>query len=55
MKEKQAKTIFLSKEALNVADKLRKKVAPAPSLCAYLSHQLETILTTKTKQNVKTN
>lgn len=51
MKTKQAKTIFLSTEALNAADKLRKKAEPAPSLCAYLSHQLETILTKKTNKN----
>lgn len=50
MKTKQAKTIFLSKEALNVADKLRKKLAPAPSLCSYLSYELESLLTTKTKK-----
>ena len=49
MKTKQAKTIFLSTEALNAADKLRKKAEPAPSLCAYLSHQLETLLTKKQK------
>lgn len=46
---KKPKTVFLSPEAISKAEQLRIKQQPAPSLCSYLSYQLEQLLTKKTK------
>ena len=54
MKQKP-KTIFLSDQAIANADRLRLKQQPPPSLCSFLSYQLENLLTKKQPKNVKTN
>jgi|LakMenEpi03Aug12_release.lakeMendotaPanAssembly.Ray.scaffolds.fasta_scaffold3982604_1 hypothetical protein len=46
------KTVFLSEQAIINADRLRLKQQPPPSLCSFLSYQLETLLTKKQKTNV---
>lgn len=48
-KMKKPKTVFLSPEAISKAEQLRTKQQPAPSLCSYLSYQLEQLLTKKQK------